>query len=150
MVWFIDRALALLADNGFKTVLSGIDLSKAVTDILLSRLNVRFIMYKRVRNTNAWVEREGRAVRLMSYETLVCEVYTDSRIVLLSPAARCSRTTIDHLNEFLREFGISYYDAKSVLVDPSHEPVTTENGFKIHVSEEPRFRFRPTSPFCLI
>lgn len=101
-------------------------------------------MYKRVRNTNAWTEREGRVVRLMSYETLICEVHTDLRYVLLSPAARYSRTTIKHLSEFLREFGISYFNAKSVLVDPHYKPVTTENGFKISVSGEPRFKFRPT------
>ena len=104
-------------------------------------------MYNRVRNTNAWIEREGSVVRLMSYKTLVCEMDTDSRNVMLSPSARCSRTTIRHLGEFLREFGISYYDAKSVLVDPSYNPVTTENGFKINVSEDPRFRFHYTSPF---
>lgn len=107
-------------------------------------------MYKRVRNTNAWVERECSVVRLVSYETLICEVHTDIKYVLLSPAAMCSRTTIRHLSEFLREFGISYFDAKSVLVDPHYKPFTTENGFKISVSGEPRFRFRATSPFCLI
>ena len=107
-------------------------------------------MYKRVRNTKSWVEREYGVVRLLSYNTLVCEVHTDSRTVLLSPAARCSRTTIKHLSEFLREFGISYFDAKAVLVDPSYNPVTTENGFKINVSEDQRFRFRATSPFCMI
>lgn len=107
-------------------------------------------MYKRVRNTNAWVEREGSTVRLMSYDTLVCEVDTASRTVLLSPAARCSRTTIKHLSEFLGEFGILYYAAKSVLVDQDHKPVSTGNGFRIIVSEDPRFRFRATSPYCLI
>ena len=107
-------------------------------------------MYKRVRQTNAWIERDGSVVRLMSYDTLICEVNTDSKTVILSPAARCSRTTIKHLSEFLSEFGISYYAAKAVLVDPSHEPVTAYNGYKISVSGEPRFRFRATSPFCLI
>lgn len=107
-------------------------------------------MYRRVRNTNAWVERENGVVRLMSYDTLICEVHTAFRYVLLSPAARCSRTTIKHLSEFLREFGISYYDAKSVLVDPHYKPFTTENGFKISVSGEPRFKFRPTAPYCLL
>ena len=107
-------------------------------------------MYKRVRNTNAWIERENGVVRLMSYDTLICEVHTDFRYVLLSPEARHSRTTIRHLSEFLSEFGISYFDAKSVLVDPHYKPVTTENGFKISVSGDPRFRFRATSPFCLI
>lgn len=107
-------------------------------------------MYKRVRNTNTWVERDGSVVRLMSYKTLVCEVHTDSKHVLLSPAARCSRTTIKHLSEFLGEFGVLYYAAKSVLVDPSHEPVSTYNGYTIYVSEDPRFRFRATSPFCMM
>ena len=102
-------------------------------------------MYKRVRNTNAWIERDGSVVSLISYETLVCEIDTDSRHVLLSPAARCSRTTIRHLSEFLREFGISYYAAKAVLVDPSHETVSAYNGYKISVSMEPRFKFRPTA-----
>lgn len=107
-------------------------------------------MYKRVRNTNAWIEREDGVVRLMSYDTLVCEVHTDTRTIVLSPAARCSRTTIKHLSEFLREFGVSYYAAKDVLLDPSHEPVTAYDGFTIYVSDEPRFRFRATSPFCMI
>lgn len=107
-------------------------------------------MYKRVRNTNAWIERNNGVVRLMSYNTLVCEVHTAFRYVLLSPAARCSRTTIKQLSEFLRDFGISYYDAKSVLVDPSYNPVTTQNGYKISVSGEPRFKFHATSPFCMI
>lgn len=107
-------------------------------------------MYKRVRNTNAWVEREGSTVRLRSYETLVCEVDTDSRTVVLSPAARCSSTTIRHLTTFLREFGISYFDAKSILVDQEHKPVSTENGFKICVSYDPRFKFIATGPYCLL
>lgn len=107
-------------------------------------------MYKRVRNTNAWVERDGSVVRLMSYDTLICEVHTDTRHVLLSPAARCSSTTIKHLSWFLREFGISYYDAKAVLIDQYYKPVTTDNGFKLSVSGEPRFKFRATSPFCMI
>ena len=107
-------------------------------------------MYKRVRNTNAWIERNDSVVRLMSYDTLICEVHKDFRYVLLSPSARCSNTTIRHLSEFLREFGISYYDAKSVLVDPSHNPVLTDNGFKISVSGEPRFKFRATSPYCML
>lgn len=107
-------------------------------------------MYKRVRNTNAWIERDGSVVRLMSYDTLICEVHTGFKYVLLSPASRCSRTTIKHLSEFLREFEISYFDAKSVLVDPSYNTLTTENGYKIHVSGKPRFKFHATSPFCLI
>ena len=64
-------------------------------------------MFKRVRNTNAYVERDGSVVRLMSYNTLVCEVHTDTRHVLLSPAARCSRTTIKHLSEFFG--GVPYF-----------------------------------------
>lgn len=36
MNWFIDRALALLADNGFETVLYGTDLSALITDIVNS------------------------------------------------------------------------------------------------------------------
>ena len=107
-------------------------------------------MYKRVRQTNAWIEREGSVVRLMSYDTLVCEVDTDSKTVLLSPAARCSRTTIRHLSEFLEEFGILYYAAKDVLVDPSHKPIKAYGGYTIYVSEDPRFKFRATSPYCLL
>lgn len=107
-------------------------------------------MYKRVRNTNAWIEREGSVVRLMSYDTLVCEVHTDSKHVLLSPAARCSRTTIRHLSEFLSEFGISYYAAKAVLVSTDYESVEVYNGYTIYVSEDPRFKFRATSPYCLL
>lgn len=36
MVWFVDRALALLADNGYKTFLYGRDLSALITDIVSS------------------------------------------------------------------------------------------------------------------
>ena len=107
-------------------------------------------MYKQVRKTHAWVERECNTVRLLSYSTLVCEVHTDSKHVLLSPAARCSRTTINHLSEFLREFGISYYAAKAVLVSPDCDHVETYNGYIIYVSEDPRFRFHETQPFCLL
>lgn len=107
-------------------------------------------MYKRVRNTNAWIEREGSVVRLMSYNTLVCEVDTDTRTIVFSPAARCSSTTIRHLSSFLKEFGVSYFDAKSVLVDQEHKPVSTEGGFNICVSYDPRFKFRPTGPYCLL
>ena len=114
-------------------------------------LNARYFnMYKRVRNTNAFVEREDSVVRLMSYDTLICEVHTDSRHVLLSPAARCSNTTIRHLSEFLREFGISYYAAKAVLVSPEYDRVEVHNGYTIYVSEDARFRFRATAPFCLL
>lgn len=107
-------------------------------------------MYKRVRNTHAWIEREDGIVRLLSYDTLVCEVHTDTRTIFLSPYARCSRTTIRHLSEFLREFGVSYYDAKAVLVDPSREAVFTDSGFMMYVSEDRRFRFRATCPCCMI
>ena len=107
-------------------------------------------MYKRVRKSNAWIERDGSVVRLMSYYTLICEVHTDSRTVVLSPYARCSNTTIRHLSEFLSEFGISYYAAKSVLVSPDYDRVEAYNGYTIYVSEDQRFRFHATSPFCLI
>lgn len=80
-------------------------------------------MFKRIRNTNAWFERDGVITRLKSYNTLVCEVNTDSRTVLLSPAARCSMTTIRHLSEFLKLYGISYSEAKTCLTDSSHETV---------------------------
>lgn len=107
-------------------------------------------MYKRVRNTSAWVEREGSTVRLMSYKTLICEINTETKTVLLSPASRCSRTTIRHLSNFLNEFGISYYDAKAVLVDQEHKPISTESGFNICVSYDPRFKFHATHPYCLL
>lgn len=107
-------------------------------------------MYKRVRNTNAWIERDGSVVRLMSYYTLVCEVDTESRTVLLSPAARCSRTTIRHISDFLGEFGVSYYAAKAVLVSPDCDRVEAYNGYTIYVSDEPRFKFRATGPYCLL
>lgn len=105
-------------------------------------------MFKRVRNTNAYVERKGSIVRLMSYNTLVCEVHQDSRHVLLSPAARCSNTTIRHLSEFLDGFGISYIEVKPCLMDASHETVATPNGFTVYVSDDPRFKFTATQPFC--
>ena len=107
-------------------------------------------MYKQVRKTNAWIESEGSTVRLLSYNTLVCEVHTDSRHVLLSPAARCSRTTIRHLSEFLKSFEISYHEIKPCLMDPSYETVATSNGFTVYVSEDPRFKFHATQPFCLL
>lgn len=107
-------------------------------------------MFKRVRNTNAYVEREGSTVRLKSYDTLICEVDTEKRHVLLSPAARCSRTTIKHLSSFLRELGLSYYAAKAVLVSPDPDRVEVYNGYNICVCYEPRFKFRATSPCCLI
>lgn len=104
-------------------------------------------MYFRVRQTNAWISKEGDVISLISYNTLICEVHKDSRTVLLSPHARYSRTTIRHLSEFLREFGISYYAAKAVLIEPCNKPVSTESGFTIYVSDEPRFRFRATSKY---
>ena len=107
-------------------------------------------MFKRVRNTNAYVEREDSVVRLMSYNTLVCEVHTDSRHVLLSPAAICSNTTIRHLSKFLSGFGISYYAAKAVLVTPDYGRVEVYNGYTIYVSEDARFRFNATAPFCML
>lgn len=107
-------------------------------------------MFKRVRNTNAYVECKDKVVRLMSYNTLVCEVHTDYRHVLLSPAARCSRTTIRHLSEFLSYFKISYFEVKPCLMDPSHETVATPSGFTVYVSDDPRFRFHATQPFCLL
>ena len=103
-----------------------------------------------MRNTNAWIEREGSVIRLMSYETLVCEVDTEKRLVLLSPAARCSRTTIRHLSSFLRELGLSYYAAKAVLVSSDCDRVDVYNDYTICVSDEPRFKLRATSPCCLI
>lgn len=107
-------------------------------------------MYKRVRNTNAWIEREGSVVRLMSYNTLVCEVNKASKLVRLSPASRCSRTTIKHLSSFLREFDIPYYKVKPILMSAECERVTAYNGYTIYVSNDPRFRFRPTGPYCLL
>lgn len=107
-------------------------------------------MYKQVRKTNAYIEREGSTVRLLSYNTLVCEVHTDSRHVLLSPSARYSNTTIRHLSEFLKSFGISYFNVKPCLMDSSHETVATPNGFTVYVSDDSRFRFHETQPFCLL
>lgn len=104
-------------------------------------------MYFRVRKTNSWISKNGDVISLISYNTLICEVHKEFKYVLLSPRARYSRTTIRHLSEFLSSFGISYYDAKAVLVDPNYKPVTTDNGFKISVSGEPRFRFRAASTF---
>lgn len=107
-------------------------------------------MFKRVRNTNACIEHEGSTVRLMSYNTLVCEVNVVSKRVLLSPAARCSHTTIRHLSEFLHDFGISYYAAKAVLVSPDCNRVEKYNGYTIYVSDDPRFKFHETRPFCML
>ena len=100
-------------------------------------------MYYRVRHTNSWISKDENVISLISYNTLICEVHTDSLTVILSPHARYSRTTIRHLSKFLSSFDISYFDAKAVLVDPSNKPVYTENGYKISVSYETRFRFRP-------
>lgn len=107
-------------------------------------------MYKRVRNTSAWVEREGSTVRLMSYKTLICEINTETKTVLLSPASRCSRTTIRHLSNFLRDFKISYMAIKPILMSADCDRVTAYNGYTIYVSNDPRFRFRPTHPYCLL
>ena len=107
-------------------------------------------MYKQVRNTHAYVEREGSTVRLKSYDTLICEVDTEKRLVLLSPAARCSRTTIRHLSSFLRELGLSYYAANAVLVSSDCDRVEVYNDYTFSVSYEPRFRLRATSPFCML
>lgn len=108
-------------------------------------------MFKRIRKTNAWVEHEGATVRLLSYNTLLCEVHTDSKHVLLSPAARCSNTSIRHLSEFLRGFRISYLEVKPCLIDSSHETaIKTENGFLAYVSDDLRFKFNETQPFCLL
>lgn len=74
-------------------------------------------MYRQVRKTHAFIEHEGSTVRLLSYSTLICEMHMDSKHVLLSPAAMCSRTTIRHLSEFLHDFCISYYDIKPCLMD---------------------------------
>lgn len=108
-------------------------------------------MFMRIRKTNAWIEREGSTVRLISYRTLICEVHTDSKHVLLSPAARCSNTTIRHLSEFLNGFGISYLEVKPCLMDSSHETaIKTENDFLAYVSDDLRFKFKETQPFCLL
>lgn len=107
-------------------------------------------MFKRVRKTNAWIEHESSTVRLVSYNTLVCEVHEDSKNVLLSPAARCSRTTIRHLGEFLHGFGISYYEAKAVLTSPDSDCVAKHNGYTVYVSNDTRFRFHETAPFCML
>lgn len=107
-------------------------------------------MYKRVRKTNAWIEREGSTVRLKSYDTLICELDTEFKTVLLSPSARCSRTTIRHLSDFLEEFGVSYYAAKYVLVTPDCDRIEAYDGYIIYVSYEPRFKFNATSPYCLL
>ena len=101
-------------------------------------------MYFRVHKTNSWISKEGDVISLISYNTLICEVNKDSRNVILGPHAMYSRTTIRHLSDFLGAFGISYYDAKAVLIDPNHEPVSTESGFIISLSDDPRFNFRPT------
>lgn len=106
-------------------------------------------MFKRVRNTNSYVEREGSTVRLLSYSTLVCEVHTDSKHLLLSPAARCSSTTIRHLSKFLCGFGIPYLEVKPCLMDESHETVATTNGYIAYISDDPRFKFHATQPFYI-
>lgn len=107
-------------------------------------------MYKQIRKTNAWVERDGSNVRLLSYNTLVCEVHTDSKHVLLSPAARCSMTTIRHLSDFLKSYGISYQSAKKCLSDSSFKTVEHDNDYTLYVSLDERFKFNETSPFCIL
>ena len=104
-------------------------------------------MYNRVRNTNAWIEREGSVVRLISYKTLICEVDTDKKTVLLSPSARYSGTTIRHLSDFLGEFGVSYYAAKAVLVSTDCDRVEAYNGYTIYVSYDQRFKLNAASPY---
>lgn len=108
-------------------------------------------MFYRVRNTNANVFFDNvNTWKLFSYKTLVCEVNTSSMSIALSPAARCSRTTIRHLSVFLKKFDVSYYAAKAVLVSPDCNHVETYNGYTIYVSEDPRFRFNATAPFCML
>lgn len=104
-------------------------------------------MFKQVRKTHAYIERDGSVTRLMSYNTLICEVNTDSKNVLLSPYARCSPTTIRHLSEFLGKFGLSYNEAKTCLIDPSFKTVMHPNGFNMLVSEHPRFKLNKNAPF---
>ena len=91
-------------------------------------------MLMQVRNTHAFIEKDTEFDRLYSYNTLVCEVHHHNKHVLLSPAARCSRTTIRHLSEFLNAYGVSYQSAKKCLVDPSFETVEHDNGYTLYVS----------------
>ena len=98
-------------------------------------------MYKQVRKTNAFIEHSDNFVRLVSYNTLICEVRIDTKQVLLSPWARCSATTRRHLSEFLGMFGILYYAAKDCLEKPSREGVTLANGYTLQVSTDDRFKY---------
>lgn len=108
-------------------------------------------MFYRVRNTHAKVFFDDvNTWRLYSYETLVCEINTTSMHVILSPAARCSRTTIRHLSEFLRNFGVAYYAAKAVLTSPDCNRVEKYNGYTIYVSDDPRFKFNEIAPLCML
>lgn len=107
---------------------------------MIERL-IRMLM--QVRRTNAWIERDSDFDKLYSYSTLVCEVHHASKHVVLSPAARCSRTTIRHLSEFLKSYGISYAKAKSCLIDSTHETVEHDNGYTLYVSDDARFKFNP-------
>ena len=109
-------------------------------------------MFYRVRNTHAKVFFDNvNTWRLYSYETLVCEVNTSSMHIILSPAARCSRTTIRHLSEFLKKFDVSYYAAKAVLTSPDSERREKMcNGYTISVSDNPRFKFHAITPFCML
>lgn len=102
-------------------------------------------MIMRVRKTNAFREFcDNGLIRLYSYNTLVCEVNAQSMTIVLGPYARCSRTTINHLKEFLKSFGVSYFTAKKCLIDKTFSTVEHENGFTIIVSEHPRFNYKPT------
>lgn len=106
-------------------------------------------MLMQVRSTNAWVEKDSDFDQLYSYNTLICEVYHNSKHVLLSPYSRYSRTTIRHLSEFLKSYGIAYQSAKKCLIDPSFETVEHDNGYTLYISLDERFKFNETSPFCL-
>lgn len=109
---------------------------------------------ERIRNTHAYQDVFYKGAecicRLYSYRTLVCEVHVKSKQILLSPASRCSRTTIRHLSEFLRGFNVSYKTAKNCLIDPTLETVEHENGYTIYVSLDEEFNFKPTGPYCLL
>lgn len=108
-------------------------------------------MFYRVRNTHAKVFFDNvNTFRLYSYETLVCEINTSSMHIALSPAARCSRTTIRHLSDFLKQFNVSYQTAKKVLTSDRQKVIEHENGYTIYVSKDPRFKFHETAPFCLL
>ena len=108
-------------------------------------------MFYRVRNTHAKVFFDNvNTYRLYSYDTLISEINTSSMHIALSPAARCSRTTIRHLSEFLKQFNVSYQTAKKVLTSDRQKAIEHENGYTIYVSKDPRFKFHETAPFCLL